>query len=96
MLKQKRGNQKVFPLKNNLTKRMLEVGIQPGKLSALRAAASPFKTEEQARNSCNEDDNVMEEADMKFLRKIDFYSFIAFLIVFIFFNSYYWADMICG
>ena len=74
----------------------MEVGIQPGKFSALKAAAAPYKAGTQAQDSSNEDDNEMEEADKEFLRKIDFISFIAFLIGFILFNSFYWVDMICG
>ena len=75
---------------------MLESGTQPGKFSALKAAAAPYKKTIKEQKSCNNDDNGTEEADMAFLRKIDLNSFIAYLIGFILFNSFYWVEMIYG
>ena len=75
---------------------MLEPETQPGKFSALKNVAAPYKTAIKEQKSSNNDDNGMEEADMAFLRKIDLNSFIAYLIGFILFNSFYWVEMIYG
>ena len=72
---------------------MLESGTQPGKFSALKAAAAPYKKTIKEQNCSNNDDNGMEEAAMAFLRKIDLISFIAYLIGFILFNSLYWYSL---
>ena len=75
---------------------MLEPETQPGKFSALKNVAAPYKTAIKEQKSSNNDDNGMEEADMAFLRKIDLNSFIAYLIGFILFNSSYWVEMVYG
>ena len=72
----------------------MESGTQPGKFSALKNVAAPYKKAVQEEKSCNNDGNGMEEADMAFLRKIDLNTFIAYLVGFILFNSFYWVGMI--
>ena len=45
-------------------------------------------------NNPDENDEGTEEADMALLRKIDNTSFLAYLLGYIIFNCYYWANMI--
>ena len=77
-------------------KEKIEVCIQPGKFAALKAAAAPYKRSIQLQKNDIDSKDVMEEDDLAFLRKIDFNSFIAYLVGFILFNSFYWVDMIYG
>ena len=77
-------------------KEKIEIGIHPGKFIALKAAAAPYKRSIQLQKNDIDNKDEMEEVDLAFLRKIDFNSFIAYLIGFILFNSFYWVDMIYG
>ena len=97
MLKQKKTNQKVCPTTESYHQsvKKLDIKTQPGKFTALKAAAAPYKKIDFQRNT-NSDNNGNEEFDFSFLRKIDFNSFLAYLIGFISFNAYYWIDMIYG
>ena len=98
MLKQKRTSNKVTSsaTKSIKPKDKMKIGIQPGKFAALKAAAAPYKRSIQLQINNTGNKDAMEEVDLAFLRKIDFNSFIAYLIGFILFNSFYWVDMIYG
>ena len=75
----------------------VELGSRTRKLSALKAAAAPYKKAIDMQKQVSGNDNgQMEEADINFLRKIDLNSFITYLIGFILFNFFYWIDMIYG
>ena len=98
MLKQKRTSHKdsSSAIKSIKPKDKMKIGIQPGKFAALKAAAAPYKRSIQLQINNIGNNDGMEEVDLAFLRKIDFNSFIAYLIGFILFNSLYWVDMIYG
>ena len=99
MLKQKRASHKVSPSSSKASEneKMVEFGSRTGKFSALKAAAAPYKKAIDVQKKISGNDNgEMEEADINFLRKIDFNSFITYLIGFILFNCFYWIDMIYG
>ena len=99
MLKQKRASHKVSPSSSKASEneKMVEFGSRTGKFSALKAAAAPYKKAIEVQKKISRNDNgEMEEADINFLRKIDFNSFITYLIGFILFNCFYWIDMIYG
>lgn len=60
----------------------------------------PIKQEEKYINKAgrtshtgNEEKSIIEEGDLALLRKIDFLSFIAYLMGYIFFNLIYWSYM---
>ena len=99
MLKQKRASHKVSPSSSKASEheKTVEFGSRIRKLSALKAAAAPYRKaiHEQKEISTN-DNGQMEEADINFLREIDFNSFITYLIGFILFNCFYWIEMIYG
>ena len=99
MLKQKRASHKVSPSSSKASEheKTVEFGSRTGKFAALKAAAAPYKRAIDVQKKISGNENgEMEEADINFLRKIDFNSFITYLIGFILFNCFYWIDMIYG
>ena len=95
-LKRKATNRKVTPLKAQTikTKGIKEIGTQSGRLTALKGVAAQYKKAINVENNRDENDEGTEEADMALLRKIDNTSFLAYLLGYIIFNCYYWANMI--
>ena len=57
-------------------------------------ALEKFEFAKKIDNANKEKDPMLMKNDFEFLQRVDFHSWIAYLIAFLLFNAIYWIDML--